>query len=55
MYVKSHGEVKHNEYRGQIKENLLHPYLIPLRSPHDRRRKDKTECEAIAVLLKAYS
>lgn len=55
MYVKSHGEVKYNEGRGQIKENMLHPYLIPRWSPHDCRRKEKTECEAIAALLKAYS
>lgn len=37
------------------KENMLQSYLIPLWSLHDHREKDKTECEAIAILLKAYS
>lgn len=41
VYVKSHGEVKYNEYRSQIKENRLHPYLIPLGHPMTTGKKIK--------------
>lgn len=52
--VKSHRDVKYNEYGDQNEENMLQLYLIPFWSLHDPRKKRwkyETEYETMTILL----